>query len=186
VGNYGAGHAACGQSPTDRTTAAPVVVSTSGAEPEQTVTDVRNFFLQMVRLRYGWTSLTVERDLDEYLRQCYGEHRRLERARLEAPVEGEGDATVPRLQSWIRAGIAQHLTLPDSLEEISCKTAEGVWHCTMNANLLAQHLVPQAGEHPIAVPMTFVGTLLPVPHTPKTPYGLVVGALMEASREVRG
>jgi hypothetical protein len=153
----------------ERASAEPVLVSTSAPPPEITVADARNFFINMIRLRYGWTSLTVQRDLEDYLKQC-----------------ADDDEKIPRLQSWIRGGVANHLALPQTLDQVDCKTADGVWHCKMQASLIMEHLIPTPGERPVSRAVTFVATLLPVPHSPTTAYGLVVGAMREFESEGRG
>lgn len=163
----------------DRAHGEPASVSVALGTPPITTADARTFFLQMSRLRFGWDSLTVQRDMAEFRKQCYRDHRELEERHLDEIVEGEGGEKVTRLMWWVKNGIRNTLALPGSLDSIECKETEEMFHCHMQVSMVTQHLMPAPDEKPVVQRMIVVGTLLRVPHRIETPYGLVVGALRQ-------
>ena len=164
----------------DRVHGEPATISLATHAPEVTIADARAFLVSMVRLRFGWDSLTVQRDMETFRRQCYRDHRVLEDEHLRdlVSVDAEhADAKIPRLHWWVQQSVRNTLVLPDSLDAIDCIDKEDMFHCTMQASLVTQSLLTKQAEQPAVQRMIFVGTFLRVPHRIETPYGLIVGAL---------
>lgn len=157
-------------------------LSVTEAAPAVTQTDARWFFINMVRLRFGWDSLTVERDMRTYLGQCVAEQRALEMGHLQTLQASDAPTKQPprsRLQGWVVANIQNTLVLPDDLEAVSCRAQNGLWHCYMQASIVTQSLgYPNTVRAPPAR-VAFLATLLEVPHTTGTLSGLVVGAMRQ-------
>jgi hypothetical protein len=169
-------------------------VRSAAVDPPIELTDARLFFINMLKLRFGWDSLSVARDLQNFLGQCYRDQRQLEAVHLHALVDDpladaqaagdsddDGDEVprVPRLQAWARAGIANTLLFSDNLEDIACVKKGHAWHCHTQATVVTQQLSPPLLSPALQQTLAFVATFLEVRHTPKTPYGLVVGALRQ-------
>lgn len=168
-----------------------------GAPPD--ARDARLFFTQMATLRFGWQSSSVRRDLESFLAQCHPAHRKAQlRHLLDRPDDAAtaaiggrpraGAATtnarpVPsRLDAWQRGGAVNQLVLPEHWDEVHCRMRpeEPVWDCAMQARLVTTVPADESGREAPAVAelkTTFVASLLEVPHTPKTPYGLLVAHL---------
>lgn len=158
------------------------------------VVDARLFFTQMAILRFGWQSGGVRRDLESFLGQCHPAHRKAQLRHLLAQedagarrggarVAAETGRTLPtRLDAWQRANFSNQLVLPEHWDEVHCRVRprEPVWDCVMVAELVATVGEPGAAAQPLQVTRqqaTFVASLMEVPHTPKTPYGLLVAHL---------
>lgn len=159
--------------------------------------DARLFFTQMATLRFGWQSGSVRRDLETFLSQCHPAHRKAQlRHLLHRP--GDAEATSPgrgrqsgaarapaeasRLDAWQHEGVVNQLVLPEHWEEVHCRVRpeEPVWDCAMQARLVTTVPGHEDGRDAPGVAElqgTFVASLLEVPHTPKTPYGLLVAHL---------
>lgn len=171
----------------DRLSGAPPIIVRGPATPEPTVTDAQVFFLNMLRLRYGWDSLTVERDMEAFRRQCHSGQRQFERRYLDEMVtSGDGvesstqSERVPRKMHWVKSQIRNQLIGPAALEDIACQwTDEQIWHCHTRATVVTQKLFPPYLAKPPQRRAVYVASLLPVAHTIDTPYGLLVGAMRE-------
>jgi hypothetical protein len=166
----------------DRVHGEPAVVRDALDSPPISVADARNFFINMLRLRFAWSSLTVERDLQQYLDQCYGEQRDAEAehfSEASPTLPGQPGEAASRVQAWVDAEIDNRLLLPDSLEAIVCSRKQAIWHCNLQGTILTQRLQPPLQVPPPQLRLDFVGSFLEVPHTVGTPYGLVVGALRQ-------
>lgn len=157
-------------------------LSVGAVEPAITAADARIFFINMLKLRFGWDSLTVSRDMQTFLGQCYRDQRHVEMAHLSEPVSADvgGDAQkLPRLSRWAEASISNTLVLPEQLESIRCLKKDGIWHCHVQASVVTQSLTPPFRHPAPKQDLAFVATLLEVRHTPGTPYGLIVGAMRQ-------
>ncbi|HET6343395.1 MAG TPA: hypothetical protein VFH51_00630 [Myxococcota bacterium] len=174
----------------DRIHGAPPVVARAEADPPITVDDARGFFLNMLKLRHGWDSMTVIRDLDAYASQCISEQRAFERAYLGELVAPDAEAPekkVPRKQHWVTAQIKNTLVLPDALDDVHCQAVQGgTWNCYVKATVVTQKLFPPYLPVPAQKRSAFVANLLPVRHTIDTPSGLVVGILRELPADEKG
>ena len=160
------------------------------AQPRVTVAEARLFFAHMVALRYGWDSLTVKRDTQQYLAACYKTERARTQAFLTEAVEGASrGSSITRLGDYMRQGVAHAVQLPMDLSAIDCRprSERRQWDCYVRAEMVTTALFSEAASNvgndaasvPAAVvqPMQFVATLLESPRTGKTPYGLVLAAL---------
>ena len=163
-------------------------------ERQADVVDARLFFTQMATLRFGWQSGGVRRDLESFLGQCHPAHRKAQLRHLLAKEDAgarrggarlaaEAAVTLPtRLDGWQRANLNNQLVLPEHWDEVHCRVRpqEPVWDCVMVAELVTTVGEPGAAAQPLQVTRqqaTFVASLMEVPHTPKTPHGLLVAHL---------
>jgi hypothetical protein len=152
--------------------------------PAITQADARIFFLNMLKLRFGWDSLTVSRDMEVFLGQCYRDQRQVEMGHLRelvATSEAADASKKPRLAAWAGASIANTLLLPEQLEDIKCEKKDGIWHCSLQGSIVTQSLSPPFKQPAPKQDLAFVATLLEVRHTTGTPYGLIVGAMRQFS-----
>lgn len=160
--------------------AAPIVSRLATAVPIQEQ-DARIFFINMLKLRYGWSSLTAQRDLQSYMGQCLSSQRAPEEVHFHEVVAsdtGDSRPATRRLESWIIEGIQNTLILPEDLTAIRCLAQEdGAWVCTARGTIVTQRQIPPFLEPAPAKKMVFLATLFPVRHTIQTPYGLVLARL---------
>lgn len=150
--------------------------------PAVTVDDAKVFFWAMLRLRWEWDSLTVERDMLAFRRHCLSPQRMAEDQHLAELVPSspeEGAEKISRLHWWITAKVRNNLVLPRSLDDIECQERDELFHCRLQTQLVTQSMLPAAGETPAMHRVTFLGTLVRVPHRIETPYGLAVAALRQ-------
>lgn len=166
----------------DRVFGEQPLVTRGQGDPPITATDARIFFINMLKLRYGWDSYTVGRDMDAFISQCYKPQRLLEKAYMtEMVAVGDDKPTQkPRLQMWVEQNVKRILSLPEALEDVDCRPSkEQIWHCFVKGTLTQQRLSPPFLTNPPQTQLSFVASLLPVPHTTDNPYGLVVGAMRD-------
>ena len=112
---------------------APKILRPGDAPPIRAV-DVEKFFHYAVRRRWGWSSLTAMRDLDEVDTLLTPKMSAAFRAYVNAKVTPEPTATNPnpkpifRVNKWIAARIDNRVSLP--LDAVECieKPEEG-WFC---------------------------------------------------------
>lgn len=160
-------------------------VMTMGSAPAISDVDARVFFLNMLKLRFGWDSLTVDRDMQAFLGQCFVDQRNLEVSHLQEVIDVDVDASpnakrLPRMQAWITSGIKNTLLLPKDFDDVQCKRQDGAWHCYIEGSIVTSRMLPPFKE--AAAPksrLAFIATLLEVRHTMGTPSGLIVGAMRQ-------
>lgn len=165
----------------DRISGEAPAVSRMTVAPDISEQDARVFFINMLKLRYGWSSLTVQRDLQSYMSQCLSTQRRPEEEHFHELVSGADGGPRPhrrRLETWIVEGIHNTLVLPEDLAAIRCSAREdGAWVCTSPGSVITQRQIPPFLSPAPTRRMVFLATLFPVRHTIHTPYGLVVARL---------
>jgi len=148
-----------------------------------TQADARLFFSHMLQLRYGWDSLTVKRDLEQFLGGCYRPARERELAFLRAAVAAnERERPISRLSDYMRQSVSHRLVLPAELDQIDCRRrgARQQWDCYVRADVHSRPLFTQRSspaDANVKQSLQFVATLLEAPRTTHTPYGLVLAAL---------
>ncbi len=169
----------------DRVQGDAPVLSVGAVEPPITQADARVFFVNMLKLRVGWDSLTVSRDMQTYLGQCYRDQRMAEAMHMQelVPVGEQGTEKQPRLTAWATALITNTLVLPEQFDDVQCTKKDGIWHCSVQGSIVTQNLAPPFKSPAPKQEMAFVATLLEVRHTPGTPYGLIVGAMRQFPRD---
>ena len=170
----------------DRLHGEPAILKIAAEEPAIDEVDARIFFINMLKLRFSWDSLTVARDMRAYLDQCYRDQREVESIHLRELVEqqlGGSDDKIPRLAFWAKARIANTLVLPEHIDDVKCLKKDTIWHCNVDGSIITQNLGVPFMQPPAAQKSTFVATLLEVPHTQGTPYGLIIGALRQFGRD---
>lgn len=175
----------------DRMSGDAPVISSSSSAPALDERDARIFFINMLKLRYGWTSLTVQRDLQAYMGQCLSTQREPEAEHFEGTIAlaaGQGRTQMRRLEAWVAEGIQNTLVLPEDLAATRCLAQEdGAWTCTTRGTVVTQRQLPPFLDPAPAKKMVFLATLFPVRHTLQTPYGLVLARLQHFDPpEVRG
>jgi hypothetical protein len=85
----------------DRLFADAPVVTRAEHNPDRTAADARVFFINMLKLRHGWDSMTLLRDLDTFKSQCVADQREFEQRFLDEPIAPnpeEPKRTIPRVQ----------------------------------------------------------------------------------------
>ncbi|RYF12094.1 MAG: hypothetical protein EOO40_02020 [Deltaproteobacteria bacterium] len=167
----------------DRLSGEPAVVHPHTGAPPITAADARNFMFHMIRLRHGWTSTNVVEQLDEYLSQCHPAQVDFERTYAQAtivPDPKKASKTVRRIDHWAHSSVRNTVVFPDVWRGIQCKeNTEGSWDCLAPVTIVTQRLVPPLSPQSEQRQASIVANLLPVPHTKKTPYGLVIGAMRD-------
>lgn len=126
----------------DSTTSAPPVVVSTGVAPPIRELDAANFFLYVLRKRYGWESPTVVRDFEELHSLMTEEMRTAFVTYVNQPVPAtprpsdppaSGDAPkLARVADWVRALVRNDVILPR--DKIECRAGEAVagveqWYC---------------------------------------------------------
>ena len=161
----------------DRITGAQPVLRQTAVAPAITATDARIFFVNMLKLRFGWDSEHLDRDMRTYLGQCLKEQRTRELAYLRQSVPHAGQGHVSRMQAWQAAQLHNTLVWPQEVDDTVCSPGpQGLWQCEITAQLVTQKSLPTSEPQP-PVSMTFLAALYPVHHTVHTPSGLVVDSL---------
>jgi hypothetical protein len=172
----------------DRRSDLPPQVFTTSEPPPFAIEDARNFFINMVKLRYGWSSTTVARDISEFQRFSLEQQRLADDRYFSESVEVPGDAyraKKRRMAMLSEAGIQNQILLPSTMDQVACvhdadKTA---WHCRMRIKQITEYTKlsldqPPALREPSQERMMVVyGTLLEGKHTVANPFGMMVGRM---------
>jgi hypothetical protein len=124
----------------DRTSTDPPTLAHPGDKPAVTATDAENFFLYVLRRRYGWESPTVMRDLDELHPLMTKEMGAAFAAFVNEPVAApsargqpaDPEKRVPRVLSWMQTLVHNQVVLDRSA--VDCRKGEPVngveqWYC---------------------------------------------------------
>jgi hypothetical protein len=164
----------------------PQVFTTAGAQPFA-VQDARNFFINMVKLRYGWSSTTVGRDIG--LLQTFSmEQQRIADDRYfseEVEVPGAYHAKKTRMMMLAEGSIQNHLVLPQNMDEVQCQNEPEnlAWHCRIKLKLLTEYGQVETGQavkppEPTKETVLYVyGTLMEGKRTVANSFGMMLGRM---------
>lgn len=168
----------------DRISGEPPQVLTDVTDSPITVADARVFFINMLRLRYGWDSLTVARDLDEFDANCYTPQRNAnyKQFRAQIPIDPKRpQETRSLIETYQADAVRNTVVMPERIERIGCKQDTGnahVWRCKLRSRIITESLLVDGGKATRNVPTLFSGTLVsPGVHTMAVPYGLRVAEM---------
>jgi hypothetical protein len=168
----------------DRISGEPPQVLTDVPDSPITVADARVFFINMLRLRYGWDSLTVARDLDEFDANCYTPQRiaNNKQFRAQVPIDPKRPKeTRSLIETYQADAVRNTVVMPERIERIGCKTDTDnprVWRCKLRSRIVTESLLVDGGKAIRTVPTLFSATLVSAGmHTMEIPYGLRVAEM---------
>jgi hypothetical protein len=131
----------------------------------------------MLKLRYGWDSLTVARDIETFQTNSYRTQRETDIKFFQEriPTGKNARETRSRLETYVSDGVKNTVVFPEQIERIGCKRSsiEGMWQCKLRTTLITQSLGLD-GVPARQVPMLFAADIVETYHTITTPYGLMV------------
>jgi len=172
----------------DRCSDTAPYMATSTFASEFTIADARNFFVNMARRRYAWSSASIARDVEEFAEQSMADQREADIRYYSEQIEVPGDTRrtrKPRLEAYASCGAWHSLVFPPTLERIKCvrDPAAGArppfWHCEMKVTLLEEFLGLGDASR-VTMPdqkLYITGTFMEAKRTPATPFGLLVGRM---------
>ena len=157
-----------------------------GRPPDITETAARAFFLAMLEKRYGWSSFTIKRDLEDFKNSSLPIYQAEITKFFTQPVEHPTTkAKTPRLHKLMQDGIYNQLILPDELEKIDCRPLTyahngknvKVWSCKVKGTIVTQSILPPQLPNALKTRAVFFGTMWEMPTTRATPAGLAMANL---------
>ncbi len=143
--------------------------------------DARIFFINMVKLRYGWSSTTLARDTTALMGFSAEVQRTADSQYWSEIIEIPGAPHIKkaRLAAWTDMGIRQHLILPTSMEAILCESEPkaATWGCAMRIKQVTDFLAGPGQEQEFVV----FGTMLEATHSVANPYGMLLKHMKTSS-----